>query len=191
MTDSPYGVTPGGPWPAPGPPVGPPPPWPPTAPRQSRAPVIISLIVALFAIAVAIGAWFRPANNEPSPPAADSTPKYSDQQIVAGKKAVCAAYDLVNRASTYSGGQKSDDSTLTFVIAVNVRLTGTLAASYLLAELDKNPATPSDLTDAARELAQAYQQTTLLQLANAPKDELDSAYDTINSTDAKVVEACK
>jgi hypothetical protein len=190
MTDSPYGVTPGGAWPPPGPPAGPPPVWPPAAPKQSRAPVIFSLVVALIAIAVAIGAWFRPANHEAAPPA-DQTTKFSDQQITDAKKAICAAHDLVNRATLAAGTQKSDDPATQLVIAVNVRLAGSLSAQYFQTKLDQFPATQEDLAAAVRQLILTNQDIALLQIANAPHDEIASNYPTLDSTDSKVSEICK
>jgi hypothetical protein len=151
----------------------------------------VSLVIALIAIAVAVAAWFRPANSEPPPPAPDSTPKYSDQQIADAKKAVCAAHDLVGRATEYSGSQKNDDPTLKYIIAVNNRLAGALSGDYFLAQLNHYPATPHDLSAATQDLALAYQGTTLMQLANASADELDTIYKTLDTADAKVVEACK
>jgi hypothetical protein len=185
MTDSPYGVTPGGTWPPPGPPAT----WPTPASKQSRAPVIISLVVALIAIAVAIGAWFRPTPETPAP--ADAAQQFSDQQVAEAKKAVCAAHDLVNRASMGSGIQKSDDPTMQWVIAVNVRLAGSLSAQYLQTKIDQFPATPADLKAAVQQLITSNQDIALLQIANAPKEEVQSFYPTLDSADSKVNETCK
>lgn len=187
MTGSPYGVTPGGTWP---PPAGPPPFGPPPAPKQSRAPVIISLVVAFIAIAVAIGSWFRPTGDD-SPPPSDATPQYSEQEVAEAKNAVCEAHDFVNRATQTAGRQTSEDPAIIAVIAVNIRLGSTLSASYLLATLDTYPATPPDLTKATRDLANAYQETTLAHLSDASESELDSVYERLNSTDVELAEACK
>jgi hypothetical protein len=189
MTASPYGNTPGGQWPPLGSPQGPPPSWPAPAQQQSRLPVIISLIVAFVAVAVAIGAWFRPASEVTNP--ADRAPQYSDQQVAMAKKALCAAEDLVNRATTYAGNQKSDDPTQQLAIAVNVRLTGSLSAQYFQTKLAQYPATPEDLTTGLQELILANQDIALLQIANASKDEFDASYQAYDSAQAKVTEACK
>jgi hypothetical protein len=189
MTASPYGNTPGGQWPPTGSPQGPPPGWPTSAPKQGRAPTIISLVVALVAIALAIGAWFRPAPQVPTP--ADNSPHYSDLQIAEAKKALCAAEDLVNRATTYAGNQKSDDPTQQLAIAVNVRLTGSLSAQYFQTKLTQYPATPKDLTTGLQELILANQDIALLQIANASKDEFDSSYQAYDAAQSKVTEACK
>jgi hypothetical protein len=187
MTGSPYGVTPGGTWP---PPAGPPPLGPPPAPKQSRTLVIISLAVAVIAIAVAIGSWFRPTTDE-SPPAADPTPQYSEQKIAEAKGAICEAHEFVNRATQTAGSQTSDDPSLRASISLNIRIGSTLSANYLLAKLDQYPATPAELADSARALAMAYQETTLSHLSDAPESELNNVYERLDSTDAKVIQACK
>ena len=48
----------------------------------------MSLGIALLAIGVAIGAWFRPLPKNEPPPA----PTYSSQQVADAKAKVCAAY---------------------------------------------------------------------------------------------------
>jgi hypothetical protein len=164
-----------------------PPPSP--APKPSRAPMIVAFVGIFIAIALGVVALLRPAAQAAAP--ADVAPQYSEQEVAEAKKAVCEAHDLINRASTKSGGQKSDDQTLTFVIAVNVRLTGALAGSYMITELERNAATPPTLTLAVQDLALFYQKTTLLQLSDATKAELDEAYIALNNADEKVVAACK
>jgi hypothetical protein len=107
-----------------------------------------SRVVGIFiAIALAVGGWFRPAAQAAAPPV-DAAPTYSDQQVADAKKAVCAAHDLVNRATLGAGTQKSDDPTTQLVIAVNVRLAGSLSAQYFQTKLDQYPATPADLSAA-------------------------------------------
>jgi hypothetical protein len=189
MTNPPYGNTPGGHWPPPGTPAGPPPAWPSVAPKQSRLPIIISLAVAVIAVAVAIGAWFKPTPEPTSPTV--SSPQYSDEQIADAKKALCAAHDLVTRATQAAGSQTSDDPTVKFLFAVNGRVGAISSANYFLATLDQYPATAQDLASAVQATALAYQETNLLHLANAPKEEIDVVYAKLDSADAKFVEACK
>lgn len=187
MTGSPYGVTPGGTWP--GPPAGPPPPWPPAALKQSRAPVIISLVVALIAVAVAIGAWFRPGPEVAAPK--EVTPQYSDQQVADAKKAMCSVYDKIYAAITYSGGQRSDDPTLQKIISVNTRLATHVNSDYIRQMLAQNPATSPDLVSAFRDMTSAYDEIVLAQLANAPKEQLQSTNKKLDAADTTVYQACK
>lgn len=185
MTGSPHGVTPGGSWP---PPSGPPPTWPPTPPKQSRALVIASLLIAIVAIAVAIGAWFRPVGNETT----SSTPssQLSEQEVAKSDEAICAAHDFINRATQTAGRQTSDDPAVKAAIAINIRLGSTLSASYLLSQLDLNPATSAELAEAVKNLATAYQITTLTHFSDAPENEIDEAYKQLDSAERQVVEAC-
>jgi hypothetical protein len=189
MTDSPYGVTPGGAWPPPGPPAGPPPAWRPPAPKQSRALVIISLTIGLIAIAVAIGSWFRPSPHPALP--TDPTPRYSDQQIADAKTAVCAVRDKAFNALKGSGGQHSDDPMSAFIITVNTRLAIHVSSDDLTQALHDNPATPPELTTLIGNLASVYERMVLAQLAGAPSSELDSLNSDLDSADTKAVEACK
>jgi hypothetical protein len=191
MTDSPYGVTPGGAWPPPGPPAGPPPAWPPVTPKQSRAPVIISLVVALIAVAIAIGAWFKPSDHEAQAVSSDTKPQYSGQQVADAKKAMCDAYDSAYKASANAGGQTSDDPTLKFVIAVNTRLATQFAANYLAKTLDQNPPTPSSLTGQIREIVALYDQIVLGQLSGTSNADLRPTYDKLDATGAQIAQACQ
>jgi hypothetical protein len=147
------------------------------------------LVIALIAVAVAIGSWFRPAPETSAPTV--SSPQHSDEQIADAKKALCAAHDLVTRATQAAGSQTSDDPTVKFLFAVNGRVGAINSADYFLATLDQYPATAQDLATAVRATALAYQETNLLHLANAPKEEIDAVYAKLDSADAKFVEACK
>jgi hypothetical protein len=116
--------------------------------------MILAFVGIFIAIGLAIGGWFRPAAQAAAP--ADTAPQYSDQQVADAKQAMCAARDLVNRATETAGGQTSDDPTLKVVIAVNIRVGATASADYFLAILNEYPATQSDLAAAVRETALAY-----------------------------------
>ncbi len=88
MSQAPYGPGPAAPsgWPPQGP--------PPSSSGPSRVPTIIAIVIALIAVAVAIAAWFRPAPKAETPAAKT----YSEQEIADAKKAVCDAYERVNKA---------------------------------------------------------------------------------------------
>jgi hypothetical protein len=125
----------------------------------------------------------------PEPP--DSAPKYTEQQIADSKKALCAAHDLANRVNQAAGTKTSDDPTLKYSIAINIRLAGTAMADYMLAVLDANPATPDDFADSVRQFAMASEETSLLQMADGTEAELDVVYKKLDAAEAKVAEACK
>jgi hypothetical protein len=162
--------------------------WPTPAPKQSRAPVIISLVVALIAIAVAIGGWFRPASEASAP---DTKSQFSEQQVADAKTAMCAAFDKATKAVAGAGSQTSDDPATKVLISVNTRLAFHVMTDYFRSELAQNPAAPPELVNAFRNSISAYEDMVLTQLANAPKDELDAVYAKTTASDEAMVEACK
>lgn len=143
----------------------------------------------MIAIVVASASWLRPTGDG-SVPTVSPPPQYTEEEVAEAKKAVCDAHDFVNRATQTAGRQTSDDPAIKAAIAVNIRLGSTLSASYLLAKTDTHPATPPELEAAIRDLANAYQETTLTHLSDASEAELDAVYERLNSTDAAVDEAC-
>lgn len=187
MTGSPHGVTPGGSWP---PPSGPPPTWPPTPPKQSRALVIVSLLIAIVAVAVATGSWFRPTS-EDNPPPVDLTPKYSDQEIEASTAAMCDAYQKARKAISEAGRQSSDDPNVQFTIAVNARLAIQANISFLRQAVADKPALPADIAQVFNNMASAYEDILMAQLAGAPANSFGEMNATLDGTDADAVEACK
>lgn len=188
MTNPPYGNTPGGQWPQPGSPAGPSPAWS-SGPKQSRAPILFTLAVALIAIAVAIGAWFKPTTTPPQP--SDSTPSYSSQQAADAKKAICAAYAKTLKAVQGAAEQKNSDPVNEAANIVNVRLAFHVATDYFQGQLAANPAIDPGLKSAFQDLIRSYDELILAQIANSSKEDLDAAYAKTNSADNIVVEACK
>lgn len=187
MTGSPRGVAPGGSWP---PPAGPPPTWPPTPPKQSRVPVIASLVIAVVAVAVAVGAWVRPAGANIQSPPEPANSAYNQAEIDDAKGQICDARDLVTRATQRAGSQTSDDPTVSFIIAVNVRLGAAVSADYISRVAAENPAAPQEIVDAVQDLATAYQETTLLHLSEATDEELDVVYERLDTAGSTVNEIC-
>jgi hypothetical protein len=129
----------------------------------------MSLGIALLAIGVAIGAWFRPLPKDEPPPA----PTYSSQQVADAKANVCAAYRKVHRAVGLTSGRSSDDPTTRLVIATSGRQALEVGSSFLLARLTEEPATPSDLAVAVRKLANTFQELAIDYLAEVNDSELD------------------
>ncbi|MDT5173550.1 MAG: hypothetical protein QOG37_801 [Mycobacterium sp.] len=129
----------------------------------------MSLGIALLAIGVAIGPWFRPLPKNEPPPA----PTYSSQQVADAKAKVCAAYGKVHRAVGLTSGRNSDDPTTRLVIATSGRQALEVGSSFLLARLTEEPATPSDLAVAVRKLANTFQELAIDYLAEVNDSELD------------------
>ncbi|AQT82513.1 hypothetical protein B1R94_02570 [Mycolicibacterium litorale] len=149
---------------------------------------MIAIVVALIAVAVAIGAWFRPAP-KPEAPAAKT---YSDQEIADAKKAVCDAYQRVDRALTATtskggGGQSTED----VLISMNVRLALTEGAQYLMTRLNEEPATPDPLAEAVRKATDAYQNIAIARLGDAPQSEVDEIIKNGDPSISAIKDECR
>jgi hypothetical protein len=148
-------------------PLGPPP-WspPPGAPRRPPLLLVIaSLAIALTALGVAIGSWFRPTPaNKPTP-----GPVYTSQQVTDSKSKLCAAFSKVHSAiQVTSTRDRGPDYATQLASAVNARQALLGGSQYLLTTLSSEPATPADLTTQIRNLANTYQLLTVQLLSEAP-----------------------
>ncbi|KDF00273.1 hypothetical protein Y900_015325 [Mycolicibacterium aromaticivorans JS19b1 = JCM 16368] len=150
-------------------------------------PSIIAIVIAVIAVAVAIGAWFRPAP-KPETPAAKT---YSEQEVADAKKAVCETFKEASTGIQAAGGRTGgDDPTAVLAVAVNVRLALSAASSYLIQGLDANPATPQELAKPIRDLAKTYQEIAILQLGDAPHEKIDPLYTSGDEATAKIKQVC-
>lgn len=153
-------------------------------------PTIIAIVIALIAIAVATAAWFKPAP-KPEAPAAKV---YSEQEIADAKKAVCDANDTVHSTLMSTASQYApdpNDSTMKFALSVNGRLAAYAGGDYLYRQVAEHPAAPNELSDALKNLANAYQEAALAQIAQADRSKLDPIYKSMDAAAARVTEACK
>ncbi|WP_431234771.1 hypothetical protein ACQ856_09705 [Mycolicibacterium psychrotolerans] len=151
-------------------------------------PTIIAIVIAVIAIAVAIGAWFRPAP-KPETPAAKT---YTEQEVSDAKKAVCDAYGRADRALQATGRKNGgDDQTAIIAVAVNIRLALSESSSFLLRTLAENPAAPHDLQEQVRMAANSYQDIAIDQLGEASQTELGPFLKQADSTDVAIKQACK
>ncbi|MCX2934513.1 hypothetical protein ORI20_30045 [Mycobacterium sp. CVI_P3] len=149
-------------------------------------PTIIAIVIAVIAIAVAIGAWFRPAP-KPEAPAAKT---YSEQEVADAKNAVCEAYDKAFNALTENSRQLDNPNEALAVIA-NSRIAIHAAGTFLTTVLSQNPATPGELTTPVRALADQYQGMVLDQIGNADRATLDADYRNADSLTSKISQVCK
>jgi hypothetical protein len=146
----------------PTPPAPGPAPWPQVAPsRPRRWPVVASLVIALAAIGLAIGSWFRPLPSAKAP-STPPAPAYTDQQTAAAKATVCAAFAKVDRALDVAGAQHGgEDPTSILAVATSVRQVLEVGSRYLLIKLAEQPATPPDLAKEVREFANSSQELVI------------------------------
>jgi hypothetical protein len=139
-----------------------PPPWPPAVPpTPTRWLALVSLVVALLAICVAIGAWFRPLPDN-KPPPASRAPSYTEQQVADAKTKVCAAYEKVHRALVLSSARNGgSDPTAVLGVATSGRQVLDAGSRYLVTKVSEQPATSPELAAAIRNLANLYQELTI------------------------------
>jgi hypothetical protein len=149
----------------------------------------LAFVGIVIAIALGVVALLKPAAQAAAP--VEVAPQYSEQQVAEAKKAVCGARDKAFGALKGAAKQKSDDPNLQMTLVVNTRLAEFISSSYLINTLDKNPATKLDLAKTIRDVATAYDDIVLAQLANASDSDLAPLNASLDSADAKVVEACK
>jgi hypothetical protein len=171
-----------------------PPPWPiqPTmARRPSRSLAIASLAVALLALGVAIGSWFRPLPDDKPPPASPS-PSFSDQQISDAKARVCATYQKVHQAVLVNTGRSGGSDPIALLgVAANARIALYDGGQYLMKTLADQPATPPDLAAAVRQLVDSWQLLAINYLAEAPQSEVDSSLHAGDQPNATIYGTCK
>src|SRR4051812_43312838 len=163
MSQVPYGPGPAGPAPWAG---------PPPSGGPSRLPTIIAIVIAVIAVAVAIGAWFRPAP-KPEAPAAKT---YSEQEVADAKKAVCDAFDRGQQTLSVTGGKVGANPSDSFTVAVNSRVAIGTITSYWRSTLQEHPATPNELADILSSLADLYENILLTQLEEGSRSDLDALY---------------
>lgn len=167
-----------------------------TPPRPDRPRpwlALISLIVALLAICVAIGAWFRPTPRN-NPPSAPPAPSYSDQQIADAKTKVCGAYKKVHRALELSSARNGGtDPTAILGVATSGRQVLDGGSRYLITKLSDEPATPPELGGAIRNLANAYQELTISYLGGLTNSdtELQPTLQAADDASSKIDRLCK
>lgn len=132
--------------------------WPAATSRPPRGLAIASLGIALVAIGIAIGAWFRPMPKyEPPAP-----PTYSSQQVADAKAKVCAAYATVHHALMLSAERNGgSDPIAVLTVATSGRQVLDAGSRYLSTRLSESPAVPSEISISVQKLATAYQELAI------------------------------
>jgi hypothetical protein len=117
-------------------------------------------VIALAALGLAIGSWFRPLpSTKASAPAA---PSYTDPQVASAKANVCAAFEQVDHALALAYARNGgNDPTAQLAVATSTQLTLDAGSRYLAATLAEQPATPADLATAVRKQTNAYQKALI------------------------------
>jgi hypothetical protein len=116
------------------------------------------LVIALAAIGLAIGSWFRPlpSTTVSAPPA----PIYTDQQVASAKANVCAALGKIDHGIDLADSESASSSDPTAKVAA-VALTRQaldFGSQYLFAKVTEESATPPALASAVRQQAKAFRE---------------------------------
>jgi hypothetical protein len=162
---------------------GAPPPWPQASPPRSQRWQILTLAaIALAALALAIGSWFRPVNGVKTP-SAPSAPAYTDQQVADAKAVMCAAFGQVDRALQLAYARNGgSDPNAQLAVATSTQLVLDAGSRYLSTTLTNEPATPSDLATAVRKQSDAYQ-TALIGFLNGIRFSDPAQQPTVSASD--------
>lgn len=140
-------------------------PAPPT--RSHWVSTTVAVVIVLIAIGVAIWA-LSPSPAEPAVKMAE--PTVNAQQSDAAKGRACGAFDIVRKAvSKQTNADFGPDPTAREAVAANARLATLGGGDYLLSRLD--PATPPELADAVRALANNFQDIGMNQLVGVPNND--------------------
>jgi hypothetical protein len=156
--------------------------------RSPRWLAVVSLAIALIALGVAIGSWFRPTSaDKPS-----SGPTYTSQQVADSKSKVCAAFSNVDNAvRAATSRDKGQDYATQLASAVNVRQAMATGGQYLSTTLNQEPATPFNLAASTRDLANAYQLLTVQLLADADESAKNPTVQAGDDATNKIENLCK
>jgi len=146
------------------------------------------LVIALAALGLAIGSWFRPVSNTKAPTA----PNYTNQRVAEAKANVCAAFRTVHQAITVTNHREhGNDPTSTLAAATSARQAFAAGSVYLMTSLSDEPATPPDLAHAVRGLATVFQQLTVTYLAELSDSALDPLLHAGDEATLTIEQLCK
>jgi hypothetical protein len=155
-----------------------------TEPRRVLS--VVTLIVAVAALALAAWAAFRPG---------PAGPEYTAAEQSDAKAAVCAATDVVRKGISHNttvpvpGGD--GDVTGSLAVAANARLSLSEGGQYLASRLD--PATPPELAESVRRFANTLMDIGAAAIAgeqNSDPAQAARLHDA-DATNVKITEACK
>jgi hypothetical protein len=172
-----------------------PPPVPPTwaqpaHARSQRWQMFALAVIALAALALAIGSWFQPLpiTKAPNPLA----PSYTNQQVAEAKANVCAAFQTVHQSIVVTNHREhGTDPTSALAAATSARQAFAAGGGYLLTALGNKPATPPDLAGAVRRLGTVFQQLAVSYLAELNNSALDPLLHDGDEATLTIQQLCK
>ncbi|BBU24747.1 hypothetical protein [Mycobacterium xenopi] len=160
--------------------------------QPSRWPSFTALLLAVIGIAVGLVGWFRPVQRYDRP--GPTAPRHTDQQIADAKTNICGAYRTSKNevfVNTHRPNPVEGDEIGLLAVAANGRLAPYAGGDHLLKRLAAEPATPSDLADAVRSLANSYEEAGIRTLNYEPNSALDALRHDIDTDIGKIDGFCK
>src|SRR6185437_15040833 len=154
--------------------------------RSSRWPMFAALAIAVFAAAVGIASWFRPAPQ-------NASPAFTDQQTTQAKSNICSAYTAVHRGvvrNTHLTDANPNDPAGQLAIAANARLALLGGGGYLRDRLAAQPATPAELAQAVNSMANTIEQLGVGYLEAATNIVLDPLRHDLDSQVRQIDNLC-
>jgi hypothetical protein len=151
------------------------------------------LVVAIIGIGVGLVGWFRPMPHT-NAPLAPPQPIYTEQQIADAKSHVCDAYSVAKNevaSNTSRPNPIEGDEIGAIAVGTNGRLALYVGGDYLLDQLAAEPATPVDLVNHVRSLANSYKKIAINALNNEPNSALDPLRHAIDSDIMRIDGLCK
>jgi hypothetical protein len=133
--------------------------------KSPRVVNVAALAIAMIAVAIAIAAWFRPEGQS-----------FNDQQTAQAKKDVCLTYNTVRQGvvvNTNLADPVPNDAIGQLAVAANARLALLGGGAYLRDRVAAEPATPADLAQAVKSIADTSEQLGSAYLANADAGVVD------------------
>ena len=146
---------------------------------------LATLAIALIAVAVAIGAWLRPAHE-------GASPSFSSQQSAQAKKNVCSAYATVRRAvSERTPNPRPNDPVDKLELSTNRQLVLLGGGAFLDKTVTAEPAAPADLAKAVDSVAGTLEHLAVNNLARVGKPFQTVLWKDFGAEAAQVNKLCK
>jgi hypothetical protein len=145
-----------------------------------------ALAIAVFAAAVSIASWFRPAPQ-------NASPAFTDQQTTQAKSNICSAYTAVHQGvvrNTHLTDANPNDPVGQLAIAANARLALLGGGGYLRDRLAAQPATPAELAQAVNSMANTIEQLGIGYLEAATNIVLDPLRHDLDSQVRQIDNLC-
>lgn len=149
---------------------------------------VAALVMALLAVGIAIGSWFRSMRTNNSGP----RPAYTREEVADAKSAVCSAFGKVHNAIQLTGARdRGQDYATQLASAVNARQALVAGSQYLPTTLSNAPATPPEIANEIRHLTHVYQLLTVQLLDEAPESETNASVSSGDAVTSKLETFCK